>query len=140
MVNIIVTSDSRYPVDKGAIQSTVIEILQRYKVSGRVEIGVSIIGDRKMHEINKKFRGIDLTTNILTFALEDSLHSQLAHLPRVGFVAAPDKVLRLGDILISYSQAVDDAGIEGVSVDEMMRLLVEHGVKHLLGLHHDDKN
>lgn len=137
MVNIIVTSDSRYPVDKGAIQSTVIEILQRYKVTGRVEIGVSIVGDRKMHEINKKYRGIDSTTNILTFALEDSLPQQLAHLPRVGFVAAPDHVLRLGDILISYSQAVEDAGAEGVSVDEEIRFLVEHGVKHLLGLHHD---
>ncbi len=137
MVNIIVTSDSRYPVDKGAIQSTVIEILQRYKVTGRVEIGVLIIGDRKMHEINKKYRGLDSTTNILTFALEDTMPSTVQHLPKVGFVASPDNVLRLGDILISYPQVVEDAGLEGVAIDEEIRLLVEHGVKHLLGLHHE---
>lgn len=137
MVNIIVTSDSRYPVNKGAIQSTVIEVLQRYKVTGKVEIGVSIIGDRKMHEINKLYRGLDSTTNILTFALEDAMPATVAHLPKVGFVSSPDSVLRLGDILISYPQVVEDAGIEGVAIDEEIRLLVEHGVKHLLGLHHD---
>lgn len=137
MFNIIVTSDSRYPVDKGAIQSTVLEVLLRYKVTGKVEIGVTIVGDRKMHEINKQFRGIDSTTNILTFALEDSMPIAIQHLPKVGFVAAPDNVLRLGDILISYPQAVEDAGSDGIAIDEEIRVLVEHGVKHLLGLHHD---
>ncbi len=137
MFNIIVTADSRYPVDKSAIQSTVLEVLQRYKITGKVEIGVTIVGDRKMHEINKTFRGIDSTTNILTFALEDSLPVTIQHLPKVGFVAAPDSVLRLGDILISYPQAVEDAGTDGLAIDEEIRVLVEHGVKHLLGLHHD---
>lgn len=138
MVNIIVSADSQYPVDKSAIQSTVLEVLQRYKINGKVEIGVSVIGDRKMHEINKTFRGLDSTTNILTFALEDNIN--VTHLPRVGFVASPDNVLRLGDILISYPQSVEDAGLDGISVDEEIRILVEHGVKHLLGLHQDDQH
>lgn len=135
--NVIVSADPRYPVDKFVIQSTVVEVLERYKINGKVEIGVSIIGNRKMHEINKKYRDIDDTTNILTFALEDSMPSNLKHLPKVGFVSAPDNILRLGDILISYPQVVEDAGHEGVSIDEEIRFLVEHGVKHLLGLHHE---
>ncbi len=138
MLTIIVNSDPRYPVDKTSIRSTVEEVLLRYKVTGKTEIGVNIVGDRKMHEINKKYRGLDSTTNILTFALEDVAANKLAHLPRVGFVASPDQVLRLGDIIISYPQVVEDAGVDGVSVDEEMRILVEHGVKHLLGLHGED--
>ena len=138
MFNIIISSDSRYPVDKSAIQSTILEVLQRYKVTGRVEIGVSIVGDRKMHEVNKKFRGLDDTTNILTFALEDPLPINITHIPKVGFVSSPDQVLRLGDILISYPQVVEDAGLEGLSIEEEMRILLEHGVKHLLGLHHNE--
>lgn len=91
-----------------------------------------------MHEINKKYRGIDATTNILSFSLEDTqTSSQLQHIPRVGFVKAPDKKLRLGDILISYQEAVKDAGLEGVSVDDEMVFLVQHGTRHLLGIHHD---
>ena len=138
MVNVIVNTDSRYPVNRLAIQATVLEVLQRNRISGDVEIGITIVGDRKMHEINKKYRGIDSTTNILSFALEDALsQNQLQHVPKVGFVKSPDKVLRLGDILISYPQIITDASMAGVSVDEELRFLVEHGTKHLLGIHHD---
>lgn len=137
MFNIIITADARYHVDKVAIQATVLEVLQRYKVTGQVEVGVNVIGDRKMHAINKKYRGIDTTANILTFALEDPASENVQLLPRVGFVAPPDKVIRLGDILISYPQVIEDARFDGVSVDEEMRILVEHGVKHLLGMHHE---
>src|SRR5713226_3831348 len=134
MVNIIVTSDSRYPVNRLSIQSAVLEILSKYKISGRVEIGVNIVGSRKIHEFNKKYRGFDTPTDILTFALEDA-PSNLQHIPRVGFVASPDKVLRLGDILLSYPQVLEDASLEGIGVDEEIKSLLEHGVKHLLGLH-----
>lgn len=138
MVNVIINSDSRYPVNKLALQAAVLEVLQRHHVTGNVEIGVTIVGDRKMHEFNKKFRGIDSSTNILSFALEDPVAvSQLQHIPKVGFVKAPDKVLRLGDILISYPQVISDASIEGIAVEEELRALVEHGTKHLLGIHHE---
>ncbi len=138
MINILINSDSRYPINKLGIQATVMEILNQHHIHGDLELGISIVGDRKMHEINKKYRGQDTTTNILSFALEDpSSVSSLQHVPKVGFVKAPDKVLRLGDILISYPQAVNDASIEGVSVEEELRFLVEHGTKHLLGIHHD---
>lgn len=136
MVNIIISSDPRYDVDKSSIQSTVISALQKHNVGGRVEVGINIVGDRKMHELNSKYRGIDSTTDILTFALEDPNPINLQHLPKVGFVASPDKWLRLGDIVISYPQTVEDAALDGIAVDEEIRMLIEHGVDHLLGNHH----
>ena len=136
MINIIVSSDPRYNVDKTAIKSVVVQILQRYQIRGRIEIGINIVGDRKMHELNRKYRGIDSTTDILSFALEDPTLTNLQHIPKVGFVASPDRWLRLGDIVISYPQALEDASMDGISVDEEIRNLVEHGVNHLLGIHH----
>ena len=53
-------------------------------------------------------------------------------------MAAPDKWLRLGDIVISYPEALGDASSEGISVDEELRTLVEHGINHLLGIHHSE--
>lgn len=136
MINIIVSSDPRYDINKTAIRTTVATVLQRHRIGGKVEVGVNIIGDRKMHELNRKYRGIDSTTDVLSFALGDTNPSSLQHVPRIGFVASPDRWLRLGDIVISYPQALEDAAIEGISVDEEIRVLVEHGVNHLLGLHH----
>lgn len=138
MINIIVNADPKYPINKLGIQATVLEVLKQHRVSGNLEIGVAVVGDRQMHEINKKFRGQDSTTNILSFPLEESsTSSSLQHIPKVGFVKSPDKVLRLGDILISWSQIIKDAALEGVSVEEELRFLVEHGTRHLLGIHHD---
>lgn len=136
MINIIVSSDPRYNVNKIAIKSAVLQVLQRHRIGGKIELGVNIVGDRKMHELNRKYRGIDSPTDILSFALEDAHSGSLQHIPRIGFVASPDKWLRLGDIVISYPQALEDAALDGFSVDEEIRNLVEHGVNHLLGIHH----
>lgn len=136
MINIIVSSDPRYDVNKISIRTAVLQVLQKHKIGGKVEVGINIIGDRKMHELNRKYRGIDSTTDILSFALEDPSLRSLQHLPKIGFVASPDKWLRLGDIVISYPQVIEDASLDGISVDEEIRNLVEHGVNHLLGIHH----
>lgn len=137
MVNIIVNSDPRYQIDKAGIKAVVIDLLKKQHVSGRIEIGINIVGDRKMHELNRKYRGLDSTTNVLSFALEDTNPSSLQHIPRIGFIAAPDKWLRLGDIVISYPQALEDASLDGISVDEEIKNLVSHGLNHLLGIHHN---
>ena len=89
-----------------------------------------------MHEINKTYRGIDSTTNVLSFPYEKPQEpSKLMHLNKMGFVSSPDKVNRLGDIVISHPEAEKDARAEGVTVEEEIHLLVEHGTKHLLGIH-----
>lgn len=136
-INIIVSSDPRYNINKNAIKLTVLEILQKNRIGGKVEVGINIIGDRKMHELNQKYRGIDSTTDILSFALEEVNPLSLQHIPRVGFVASPDRILRLGDIVISYPQALEDASMDNISVEDEIKNLVEHGLSHLLGIHHN---
>lgn len=137
MINIIVSSDPRYNVNKTAIKLTVLDFLQKHRIGGKMELGINIVGDRKMHELNRKYRGIDSTTDILSFALEDPNPASLQHIQRIGFIASPDKVLRLGDIVISYAQALEDASMDGISVDDEIKTLVEHGLNHLLGIHHN---
>lgn len=136
MINIIISSDPRYNINKTAIQIAVSEALAKNHISGKVEVGVNIVGDRKMHELNRKYRGIDSTTDILSFALEESNTTSMQHIPRIGFISAPDQWLRLGDIVISYPQALEDASLDGIAVDEEIRTLVDHGISHLVGIHH----
>lgn len=137
MINVIISSDPRYKVNRAAIEVAVLSVLAKYKIRGRVEVEVNIVGDRKMHELNRKYRGISATTNILSFAMEDPSPQNLQHIPRVGFVAASDGVLRLGSIVISYPQALEDAVLSGTTIEEEIVFLVDHGTNHLLGIHHD---
>lgn len=144
MINVIISSDPRYSINRANIQAAVLNVLTENKVSGKVEVEVSIVGDRKMHELNRQYRGIDKTTDVLSFAFEDPNPQHSQPLPegelayrRAGFVAFPDKVLRVGSIIISYPQAVEDASLDGIAVEDEINYLVEHGTNHLLGLHHD---
>lgn len=128
MVNVIITSDPRYRISRIAIQNSVVNILAAHKVTGNVEIEVAVVGGRKMQELNKKYRQINETTDVLSFCLEEG--------SAAGFIAIPDNTLRLGSIVISYPQAVEDASIDKKSVEDEINFLVEHGATHLLGIHH----
>ncbi len=136
MVNVVISTDPKYLINRNIIESAVLSVLKQHKVTSGVEVEVLIVGDRKMHELNKKYRELDSTTDILTFALENPSSQNLQHIPRIGFVSSPDKVLRLGSIVISHPQAVEDAALDEKSLDDEIAFLVEHGTKHLLGYHH----
>lgn len=95
-------------------------------------MSVSIIGDRQMKVLNKKYRNIDATTNVLSFPFHDPVQSG-----NVPFVESPDDVLRLGDIVVSFPQARAMAIKENKLIDDVIIFLALHGLDHLMGKHHD---
>ena len=118
--------ESRYRVDRKRVRTTVIHTLKENGVQGPVEISVALVGDRKMRELSKKYKGEDKTRNILSFSLSEGEP-----------VVMPTDILRLGDIVISYPEVIREAVKEEVMVDDRINELVEHGLLHLLGLHHE---
>ncbi len=130
MAQVLISSDTRYPINKERIKAQVDRSLEELKVSGVVEVSVSFVGDRKMKELNKTYKQVDYTTDVLSFPLEQSQSDG-------GFLSYPDNVLRLGDIIVSYSQAVENASVYNKLVDDEIDFLIDHSVKHLLGIHHE---
>lgn len=130
MVNVLIKTESHYTVDRARIRNTIEKVLKDKGVKGKVEVSVNIVGDRLMRELNSKYRNLEETTDVLSFPLSD----EVANAP---FVDPPDDTLRLGDIIISYPQAREDAREENKMVDDKIDELVEHSMLHLLGQHHD---
>lgn len=96
------------------------------EASGRpaAELSVLFIGDDAMRTLNRRYRGIDRTTDVLSFSLREGAFGGVA----------PDM---LGDIVISVPRAVRQAREAGHSLrSEIDRLLV-HGLLHLLGYDHE---
>jgi ssRNA-specific RNase YbeY (16S rRNA maturation enzyme) len=52
-------------------------------------------------------------------------------------IKVPSDRLRLGDIVLSYPQVINDAVRDEMLVDDKVDQLVEHGLMHLLGIHHE---
>ena len=130
MITVLITSDPRYPVNKARIRAQVEKTLGEMGVLGDVEVSVFIVGDRKMKLLNAVYRHIEETTDVLSFPLQEASDES-------GFVPYPDSILRLGDIVISYPQAILNAHEHNRLVDDEIDALVEHSLFHLLGIHHE---
>ena len=126
IVSILLYVESRYKVNRKRIRKRVEDTLKVQNVKGPVEVSIAFVGDRKMRELSKKYKGEDKTRNILSFSLTEGEP-----------VVMPTDKLRLGDIVISYPVLIDEAAKEEMLVDDRVDQLVEHGLLHLLGLHHE---
>lgn len=88
---------------------------------------VIFIDDEVMHEMNNRYRGIDRTTDVLSFALndeEDNFESDIS---------------MLGDIYVSIPKMVSQSLEYGHSEKRELSFLVIHGLLHLLGYDHMNK-
>ncbi len=130
MIRVLFQSESHYPIRKKFIEET-IQAELKGKVKRNTEVSVSIIGDRMMKQLNAKYRQINETTDVLSFPQNDPTQKTEP------FINPPDDVLRLGDIVISYPQAMLGAAEETKLIDDKIRELVLHGLNHLLGIHHE---
>lgn len=124
-ISIPIFVESRYRVDRKRIKERITEVLAKNGVTGPVEVSVAIVGDRKMRELNLKYRNLDKTTNVLSFSQTEGEKSVM-----------PSELLLLGDVVISYPQVINEASEKEVFVDDRITDLVEHGLLHLLGIHH----
>ncbi len=131
MINVLIKTESHYTVNRKRIREKIAGVLAEKGMKMKVEVSVSIVGDRLMKELNRNFRKIDETTDVLSFPLVDDSG-------KIPFVDIPDGVLRLGDIIVSYPAAREDAIEENKLIDDKIDELVEHSMLHLLGQHHDE--
>jgi probable rRNA maturation factor len=122
----------RAPVTPGFVRSALEHAAQLPEVAARLpgsttSLAVRLTGDREMRRLNRRFAGVDATTDVLSF---DS--------PARGGTVQPkvESERHLGDIAISWPMVVRQAEEFGQPVDAELALLSVHGLLHLLGWDH----
>lgn len=111
--------DARIPVT--AIKHTLGEIIRKEKSVGAIQ--VIVVDDVTMRRLNRRFKGKDKTTDVLSFPFEDDMPGTVAmHL--------------FGEIYCNYAHCKRWTSENGGTVkDELLRLAV-HGCLHLFGYDH----
>ena len=85
-------------------------------VAAGAEVSITLTNDAEIHALNKKYRGIDRPTNVLSFELGDDV--------------------LLGDIYISLDTVLREAQQENILVSDHVAHMVVHGMLHLQGYDH----
>lgn len=130
MTTVTIQTASHYPIRRKKITQAVQDVLAK-RLKGDVEVSILFCGDRKMKTLNKQYRNIDDTTDVLSFPQHDPSQAMKP------FTPPPNNVLYLGDIVVSYPQAIKEAALDNMMVDDKIIQLILHGLDHLLGIHHD---
>ena len=139
MVNVLIHTDSRYPVNRKIIRKACWETLVKNKAGSlSAEISLAVVGARKMKNLAQKYLEDDRKHEVLSFSFEDiSQSSRGLSAGRQGFVNVPDDILRLGEVVLCWPQLLVEASRDEGMVDDKVYELTSHGVEHLLGIHHE---
>lgn len=86
------------------------------------DFGIALVNDKKIRELNRRYRAHDTPTDVLSFPLSDG---QQAHEP-------------FGDVIISYETARRQARAYGASLQREIQRLLIHGTLHLCGHDHHE--
>jgi probable rRNA maturation factor len=131
-VEIFVEEKFRGVVNGGWVKKIVRQVLEAEGVAPPYEVSLVFTDSETVRQLNRDYRGVDEPTDVLAFYM--LLHKGADS----SFALPPDGVTRLGEVIISYPQAVAQAKEQGHSPERELALLVIHGILHLLGYDHEE--
>lgn len=106
----------------------------KHGVPAEAEVGITLVDNKQIQQINAEYRGIDRATDVISFALNDETDE-----PGLDSDTAQEMEHLLGDIVISLEQAALQAEEYGHSLQREVAFLAVHGMLHLLGFDHQDE-
>jgi probable rRNA maturation factor len=119
----------RQHVDARRLREAAHKTLVHQKFPVSAELTLVITDDDEIRQLNRRYRGIDRPTDVLSFG--ETLFD---------VKVAPNESIYLGDVIISYPRAEAQAQSAGRATADELVLLVVHGVLHLLGHEHATKS
>jgi probable rRNA maturation factor len=126
MINIQILPAYRPSINKKLINNTVNTALVSCEIVANTDLSVVIVGENGMQQLNKQYSDKDAPTDVLSFpsnTIDPETSSKY-----------------IGDIIICYPIAIQNAEKANHSVDDEVQLLIVHGILHLLGFDHYDED
>ncbi|MBN1549292.1 rRNA maturation RNase YbeY [Candidatus Babeliales bacterium] len=125
----IKNEQSLISLDKAVIKKDIQELLTSLGY-GDFDIGILFISDAGMHQYNKQYRDKDYVTDVLSFPMHHDLR------PGKRIKPHNDDEKNLGDIIIAPAFAREGAHELQRTLQDHLRILIVHGICHLLGYDH----
>lgn len=103
------------------VEKSIEAALKEIEFTDDYEVSVSFVGDEEIHELNRDYRGVDRTTDVLSFPMDDEFTNML------------------GDIVININKVIEQAKEYGHSEKREISYLTVHSSLHLMGFDHEEE-
>jgi len=130
-ISIHIEEKFRGLVDEDWVRRITQQVLKAESIKPPYEISLVFTDSKTVQRLNRDYRGVDEPTDVLAFYMLPQQKNEPS------FILPPDGVTHLGEVIISYPQAVEQAREQGHSVEQKLALLIIHGILHLLGYDHE---
>jgi probable rRNA maturation factor len=130
-IEISVEEKLRGLVDEEWVRKIAQNVIKAEGVASPYEISLVFTDSETVQRLNRDYRGVDEPTDVLAFYMLPQKKAKSS------FALPPDGITRLGEVIISYPQATEQAEEQGHSVEKELALLIIHGILHLLGYDHE---
>lgn len=106
---------------KKLIEKSIAAVLKVENLHENVEVSVSFVGDEEIRDLNRDYRGVDKSTDVLSFPMDDEF-------------IIDNRIL--GDVIINTRRVMEQAEELGHSEERELSYLTVHSILHLLGYDH----
>ena len=114
------------PIDEAEMTDICETVLAQEQVERPCYLSLSVVSDETMREHNRQWREVDAVTDVISLECERPDDPDLAQ----------DEPCELGDLILAPAYIADQAGRYATTVADEFRLLLIHGLLHLLGYDH----
>ena len=131
-IAIHVEGEFRKLVNSSWVKKIARQVLNTEGVTPPYEVSLVFTDPETVRQLNRDYRGVDKPTDVLAFHMLQQKKADSS------FALPPDGIMRLGEVVISYPQAAEQAREQGHSPERELALLIIHGILHLLNYDHED--
>jgi len=124
--DISVVDDVTSPVSEDEICSDCDLVLREEGVARDCMVSISVVDDDRIRSLNGEWRGRDAVTDVISLECERPDDPDLA----------PGEPCELGDIVLAPAYIASQSARFGTTPGDEFRLLLVHGMLHLLGYDH----
>jgi len=117
----VINQQRKIKINRQIFQDFANVLIEQVSETKNKSAAVAFVSDQTMRRLNREFRGVDSTTDVLSFSLPGE--------------AADDEYL--GDIAVSLEQAERQAAQNHLDFETEIKQLILHGILHLCGYDHE---
>ena len=145
VVNVQIDEEFEEAVSVTELMRTAARALRVGDAGEAASVDVVVTGDEMVRELNRRYRGLDETTDVLSFSFTHAGEYQgdgeaPAAPEDLDFPVPAGADGSLGEVIISYPQAERQGGKAGHGTARELSALLAHGVLHLLGHDHESRS
>jgi len=108
------------------VKKAISEVLKEMDFKKKYYLSVLLTDDNEIKKINKKYRKINKSTNVLSFPQNDER-----------FITKKNSKIILGDIVISLEKIIKESKLQNKNLSDHLSHMVVHSLLHLLGFNHE---